>query len=64
MKSNVIAFDRVRKTTRSSDTDRPVADSENKVVSLMEWKTRTRTRRTASGVYFTTGILATWGGAA
>jgi hypothetical protein len=59
MHSNVIAFDRARKSaTRATATIRSVRDN---VVSLAEWKTRAHARRTASGVFFTTGVLVTCG---
>ena len=62
MHNNVIAFDRTRKpVNRAAATIREVRDN---VVSLAEWKNRARTRRTASGVFFTTGVLTTYGSVA
>lgn len=63
MQTNVIAFDRTRKpASRVRETTiRGVRDN---VVSLAEWKSRARARRTASGVFFTTGVLATFGSVA
>jgi len=62
MQNNVIAFDRNRKPgNRSSASIRGVRDN---VVSLAEWKNRARAHRTASGVFFTTGVLATYGNVA
>lgn len=59
MNTNVIAFDRARKpANRATATIRSVRDN---VVSLAEWKSRARARRTASGVFFTTGVLVTCG---
>jgi len=63
MHTNVIAFDRTRKTTARA-TAASIRDMRDNVVSLAEWKTRARARRTASGVFFTTGVLATFGTAA
>lgn len=66
MKTNVIAFNRAKTTvTRSTVAKRPAngAPASN-VVSLDEWKSSPRTRRTASGVFFTTGVLATLGSVA
>ena len=59
MKTNVIAFDRARKPAhRAAAAIRGVRDN---VVSLNDWKTRARAHRTASGVFFTTGVLASCG---
>lgn len=60
MQNNVIAFNRTRKpANRATAAIREVRDN---VVSLTEWKNRARARRTASGVFFTTGVLATYCG--
>ncbi len=65
MKSNVIAFDRARKTTRREAVARPAAEMTDKnVVSLDAWKSQSHARRTASGVFFTTRVLATLGSVA
>ncbi len=65
MKSNVIAFDRARKTTRREAVSRPATELTDKnVVSLEDWKSKTHARRTASGVFFTTSVLATLGSVA
>jgi hypothetical protein len=63
--NNVIAFDRTRKPVRSTAVLRETAAGiRDNVVSLADWKTRTRTRRTATGVFFSTGVLLTYGSAA
>ncbi len=62
MHTNVIAFDRVRKPARRAAAS--IREVRDNVVSLAEWKNRARARRTASGVFFTTGVLATYGTAA
>jgi len=61
--NNVIAFDRSRRLARN--TVRAAAeDLRDNVVALADWQGRARTRRTASGVFFTTGVLTTYGSAA
>ncbi|GGD37458.1 hypothetical protein [Sinisalibacter lacisalsi] len=62
MHTNVIAFDRARKS--ADRTTAAIKSVRNNVVSLAEWKTRARARRTASGVFFTTGVLVTCGNVA
>ena len=66
MQNNVIAFDRSRKpATRAAEAARAaVQGARNNVVSLADWQSRARARRTASGVFFTTGVLLTYGNAA
>jgi hypothetical protein len=67
MQSNVIAFDRNRKPANrviAAATARDADASRGKVVSIADWKTRVRARRTASGVFFSTGVLLTYGNAA
>ncbi|SMH48073.1 hypothetical protein [Maritimibacter sp. HL-12] len=62
MHTNVIAFARARKTAnRATATIQSVRDN---VITMAEWKTRVRARRTASGVFFTTGVLVTCGNVA
>ena len=61
--NNVIAFDPNRRAARG--TVRAVAEElRDNVVALADWQGRARTRRTASGVFFTTGVLTTYGSAA
>ncbi len=62
MHTNVIAFDRALKS--ADRTTAAIKSVRNNVVSLAEWKTRARARRTASGVFFTTGVLVTCGNVA
>ena len=65
--NNVIAFDRARRTDRAtaSTTVRAAAEElRDNVVALADWQGRARTRRTASGVFFTTGVLTTYGSVA
>lgn len=64
MNSNVIAFDRNRKpaTARAAAAVRSTAAGiRDNVVSLADWKGRARAHRTASGVFFSTGVLVTCG---
>ncbi len=61
--NNVIAFDRNRRPARN--TVRAAAEElRDNVIALADWQGRARTRRTASGVFFTTGVLTTYGSAA
>ncbi len=61
--NNVIAFDRNRRTARG--TVRAAAEElRDNVVAIADWQGRARTRRTATGVFFTTGVLTTYGSAA
>ena len=61
--NNVIAFDRNRRPARG--TVRAAAkELRDNVVAIADWQGRSRTRRTASGVFFTTGVLTTYGSAA
>ena len=63
--NNVIAFDRNRRPASVSERAvRAAEDLRDNVVALADWKGRTRARRTASGVFFTTGVLTTYGSAA
>ncbi len=64
--SNVIAFDRNRRvSTLTRNTVHAAAEgARENVVALADWQGRARTRRTASGVFFTTGVLTTYGSAA
>jgi len=67
MNTNVIAFDRNRKPANrdsAAATAKDTAETRGKIVSLTDWKGRTRTRRTATGVFFSTGVLLTYGAAA
>lgn len=65
--NNVIAFDRTRRNDRAAarSTVRAAAEElRDNVVALADWQGRARTRRTASGVFFTTGVLTTFGSVA
>jgi hypothetical protein len=63
--NNVIAFDSTRTSTQPATAIRTAAAGiRDNVVSIADWKTRTRTRRTATGVFFSTGVLLTYGSAA
>ncbi|GKY86280.1 hypothetical protein [Sinisalibacter aestuarii] len=63
--NNVIAFDRTRRAALCAVTGRETtAGTRNNVVSISEWKSRPRARRTASGVFFSTGVLLTYGNVA
>lgn len=64
--NNVIAFDRNRRTERNTrSTVRAAAEElRDNVVAIADWQGRARTRRTASGVFFTTGVLTTYGSVA
>jgi len=64
--NNVIAFDRNRRTERNARTAVRAAAEElrDNVVALADWQGRARARRTASGVFFTTGVLTTCGSVA
>ena len=64
MHNNVIAFDRTRKPANRAAAALAAEELRDNVVSLADWKSRARTRRTASGVFFTTGVLPTYGTAA
>ncbi|TYB82029.1 hypothetical protein [Maritimibacter fusiformis] len=64
MKNNVIAFDRTRFATRRAAARAAVGELRDNVVSIADYRTRTRPRRTASGVFFTTGVLCTFGSVA
>lgn len=63
MNTNVIAFDRNRKPADHiiAKVAAKNAAAREKVVSLADWKGRPRARRTASGVFFSTGVLLTCG---
>lgn len=63
MENNVIAFDRTRFATRRAAV-RAIGELRDNVVSLADFRNRPRTRRTASGVFFTTGVLCTFGSVA
>lgn len=64
--NNVIAFDRNRRNDRSKSRSVRAAAEElcDNVIAIADWQGRARARRTASGVFFTTGVLATYGSAA
>lgn len=69
--TNVIAFDTARKATRAASakasaktTAKAAKGFRNNVVSISDWKSKSRARRTAAGVFFTTGVLCTFGDAA
>jgi hypothetical protein len=65
--NNVIAFDQNRRADRTNarTTVRAAAEElRDNVVALADWQGRSRTRRTASGVFFTTGVLTTFGSVA
>ena len=65
--NNVIAFDRNRRPARNSARGAVRAAAEelrDNVIALADWQGQARARRTASGVFFTTGVLATYGTAA
>lgn len=64
--NNVIAFDRNRRpATGAARAARAAAEGlRDNVIALADWQDRARTRRTASGVFFTTGVLTTYGSAA
>lgn len=66
MNTNVIAFDRNRKpANRVHAAARTNAMGERgKIVSLSDWKRVPRARRTATGVFFSTGVLLTYGNVA
>ncbi len=58
--TNVIAFDRNRRPAR--EAVRAAAEElRDNVIALADWNGRARARRTASGVFFTTGVLTTYG---
>lgn len=61
--NNVIAFDLTR-AKRTVTRAISKSASEDNVISLADWRGRARARRTAAGVYFTTGVLTTCGSAA
>ena len=65
MNANIITFDQTRKPANRVIAAAKAKDAEanagNKVVSMADWKTRSRARRTARGVFFTTGVLLTHG---
>ncbi|MCB1338177.1 MAG: hypothetical protein KDK10_12245 [Maritimibacter sp.] len=61
--NNVIAFDRNRRPARASV--RAVAEElRDNVIALADFQGRSRAHRTARGVFFTTGVLTTYGSAA
>lgn len=65
MNTNVIAFDRNRKPANpAAATAKGRAETRGKIVSITDWKGRTRARRTPTGVFFSTGVLLTYGAAA
>lgn len=60
MKSNVIAF--VGRPANSNYRPAPQqTESRDNVISLTSWVSRARPRRTPTGVYFTTRVLASQG---
>lgn len=65
--NNVIAFDTARKANRAASAKAAATASKgfrDNVVSLSDWKKQSRARRTSAGVFFTTGVLCTFGDAA
>jgi len=66
MTATVIPFDRNRKaaTARPEAKAARPAQAGEQIVSLAEWKARSHARRTAHGVFFSTGVLCTIGTAA
>lgn len=66
MNTNVIAFDKSRKpaTRILAAVTAKNAGGRGRIVSLSEWKRLPRARRTATGVFFSTGVLLTYGSAA
>ena len=64
MKNNVIAFDRARKPAMRATVHTATEAPRGTVISLAEYRDRARTRRTANGVFFSTGVLGTFGSAA
>lgn len=66
MNNNIIAFDRNRKPANRilAAAKAKETGSRGKIVSLSDWKGRPRARRTATGVFFSTGVLLTYGDAA
>lgn len=64
MQNNVIFFNRSCETTPRASAETPSRRTREKIVSLDEWKGRPRALRTASGVFFTTGVLCTLGSVA
>lgn len=62
-KSNVIAFDRNRRPARAA-VRAAAEELRDNVIALADFQGRSRARRTASGVFFTTGVLTTYGSAA
>ena len=67
MSANVIAF-AGRTANRTAAPLSAIAVSgtdgrRNNIVPLAAWRGRARPRRTPNGVFFTTGVLATFGGA-
>ncbi len=59
MSTNVIAF--ARRNTRTETRTRHSHDRHDNIVTLSSWLDRARPRRTPTGVFFTTGVLATQG---
>lgn len=64
--NTVIAFDPNRRAKRTpAGAPKGAAEGlRDNVIAIAEWKSRARPRRTAAGVYFTTGVLTTYGSAA
>jgi hypothetical protein len=65
--NNVIAFDRNRRADRTNartTVRAAAAELRDNVVAIADWQGRARARRTASGVFFTTGVLTTYGSVA
>ena len=62
MTANVIAF--ASRTANRAVRAQPAAgatERHDNIVSINAWLDRARPRRTPTGVYFTTGVLATQG---
>lgn len=64
MENNVIAFDGTRKANRRAAATAAATGLRDNIVSLADFRNRIRPRRTASGVFFTTGVLCTFGSVA
>ncbi len=64
MKNNVIAFDCTRLADRRAAATDAATGLRDNVVSITEFRNRIRTLRTASGVFFTSRVLCTFGSVA
>lgn len=61
MKNNVIIFERARFSARRTATGDAIRGLRDNIVQITDYRNRARPRRTASGVFFTTGVLNTFG---